>query len=121
VRVRAVLKKELGCVGGRRGRGSRCACASVRVLVHVGRGEGEAGRAVPRRNERERESGRTMVTARRTDEAGLRGRGGRGARKQTKLALTARPHSAERESARGRQPPLTGGTHLSGSTGARPG
>jgi hypothetical protein len=36
VRVRAVLKKELGCMGGRRGRGSRCACASARVLVHGG-------------------------------------------------------------------------------------
>jgi hypothetical protein len=32
VRVRAVLKRELGCVGRRRGRESRCACA----LVHDG-------------------------------------------------------------------------------------
>jgi hypothetical protein len=32
VRVRAGLKRELGCVGRRRGQGSRCACA----LVHDG-------------------------------------------------------------------------------------
>jgi hypothetical protein len=47
VRVRAVLKKELGCVGGQRCRGSRRACASARVLVHSGRREGGADRAVP--------------------------------------------------------------------------
>jgi hypothetical protein len=54
VRARAVLKKDLGCVGGRRGRGSRRACASVRVLVHGVCWEGGADRAVPRRSERER-------------------------------------------------------------------
>jgi hypothetical protein len=53
VRARAVLKKELGCVGRRRGRGSRHARVSARVLVHGGRGEGGADRAVPRRSERE--------------------------------------------------------------------
>jgi hypothetical protein len=36
VRVRAVLKKELGCVGGRSGRGSRRACVSAHVLFHGG-------------------------------------------------------------------------------------
>jgi hypothetical protein len=74
--ARAVLKKELGCVGGRRGRGSRHACASARVMVHDGRGEGGADRAVPRRSERE--SGSAGVTVRRTDEAGPRGRGREG-------------------------------------------
>jgi hypothetical protein len=53
VRARAVLKKELGCVAGRRGRGSWRACASARVLVHGGRGEGGADRVVPRCSERE--------------------------------------------------------------------
>jgi hypothetical protein len=55
VRARAVLKKELGCVGGRRGQGSQRACASARVFFHDGCGEGRADRAVPRRSERERE------------------------------------------------------------------
>jgi hypothetical protein len=53
VRARAVLKKELGCVGGRRGRGSWHACASARALVHGGRGEGGADRRVPQCSERE--------------------------------------------------------------------
>jgi hypothetical protein len=48
-------KKGAGCVGGRRGRGSRRACASARVLVHGGHGEGRADRAVPRHSERESE------------------------------------------------------------------
>ena len=56
-RVRAVLKKELGCVGGRCGRGSRRACASARVLSTAGHGEGGTDRAVPRRSERERAHG----------------------------------------------------------------
>jgi hypothetical protein len=58
VRARAVLKKELGCVGERHGRGSQRACVSARVLVHGGREEGGADRAVPRRIERERERAR---------------------------------------------------------------
>jgi hypothetical protein len=45
-------KKGAGCMGGRHGRGSRCACASARVLVHGRRGEGGADRAVPRRSEK---------------------------------------------------------------------
>jgi hypothetical protein len=118
VRARAVLKKELGCVGGRRGRGSQRACASAHALVHGGAGKAELtgqshGAA------RERESGRAGVTARRTDEAGPQGRGGRGARGQRQPAPIARPHRAERGSARGREPPLIGGTHLSSDTGAR--
>jgi hypothetical protein len=78
VQARVVLKKELGCVGGRRGRGSGRACVSACVLVHGGRGEGGADRAVPRHSERERESRRVGVTVRRSDEVGPRGRGGEG-------------------------------------------
>ena len=48
VRARAVLKKDLGCMAGQRGWGSRRACASARVLVHGGRREGGADRVVPR-------------------------------------------------------------------------
>jgi hypothetical protein len=75
-RARAVLTMELGCVGGRRGRGSRCACASAPVLVHGGCGEGGVDRVVPRRSERE--SGHAGVTVWRTDDADPRGRGGEG-------------------------------------------
>jgi hypothetical protein len=45
-------QKEVGCMGGRRGQGSRRACVSACVLVH-GRREGGADRVVPRRSERE--------------------------------------------------------------------
>jgi hypothetical protein len=87
VRARAVLKKELGCVGGRRGQGSQRACASARVFVHGRCGEGRADRAVPRRSERE--SGSTGVIVWCTDEAGPRSRGVRGRRQP---APTAQPH-----------------------------
>jgi hypothetical protein len=47
----------------------------VRALVHGGCGEGGADRGS---HDAARESGRVGVTARRTDEAGQRGRGGEG-------------------------------------------
>jgi hypothetical protein len=51
--VRAVLKKELGCVAGDLGvRAQVRACWST-----AGRGEGGADRTVPRRSERERACG----------------------------------------------------------------
>jgi hypothetical protein len=67
-------QKELGCVGGQRGRVTWRTCAGARVLVHGGRGEGGADRGVPRCSERE--SGRAGVTTR---------------------CLAKRAHKAERE------------------------
>jgi hypothetical protein len=90
VRARAVLKKELGCVGERHGRGSQRACVSARVLVHGGREEGGADRAVPRRIERERAGARGLqfgaLTRRAREAEGQRASGRR------QLAPIARPH-----------------------------
>jgi hypothetical protein len=67
VRVRAVLKQELGCMGRRRGRGSRLACVRSTAVC----GEGGADRAVPRHNEGE---WARVEMAHRTDKTGPRGR-----------------------------------------------
>jgi hypothetical protein len=112
--------KKARAVGGRSGRGSRRMCASARALVHSGRGEGGADRGGPTA-QRERERGRTRVTARRTDKAGPRGRGGEGRGGEGNWCRQPGP-TGKREGkseCAGKGPPLTGGTHLSGDVGAR--
>jgi hypothetical protein len=98
--------------------------SSARSLVHGGSEEGGADREGPRR--REREKGRVgqrlgvwqNEPARHRGKMGARGGGG-GATGTDKLAPLG--WERERGSARGQKPPLTGGAHLSGSAGARPG
>jgi hypothetical protein len=71
--------------------------------------------------QRERERGRTRVTARRTDKAGPRGRGGEGRGGEGNWCRQPGP-TGKREGkseCAGKGPPLTGGTHLSGDVGAR--
>jgi hypothetical protein len=114
-------QKELGCVGGRRGRGSWRTCVSARVLVHGGPGKAELTGGVPRRSERE--SGRAGITARCLAKRARKAERERNAQARATGADNLAPLGRERErvSARGREPPLIGGAHLSGGTGARPG
>jgi hypothetical protein len=74
VRVRAVLKREPGCVGGRRGRGSRRACVHAAGPRRVA-GKAELTGGVPRRSEREQAHDKTVQRA---DKTGPRGREGKG-------------------------------------------
>jgi hypothetical protein len=65
-----------------------------------------------------RECARAGPTTQRERESG---RVGEGNWRQQPGPTRQREREGERESARGREPPLTGGTHLSGDAGARPG
>jgi hypothetical protein len=119
--VRAVLKKELGCVGRRRGQGSQCACASARVLVHGGargRRSSQGGPTAQREGAGARRERLGVLTKRACEAETEKGA-------QARATITDNPtplgRERERERARGRKPPLTGGTHLSGGAGARPG
>jgi hypothetical protein len=71
VQVRAVLKKELGCVGMRRGWGSRRACASAGP-----RQDAEKAELIGGSHGTVRGNGRTGETVQRADKAGPRGREG---------------------------------------------
>jgi hypothetical protein len=113
-------QKGAGDVGGRRGRGFRRSCASARALVHDGRGEGGAGRGgVPRCNEREsgRAGATTRCLAKRAREA-EREEGREGGGNWRRQPGPTGQIEGESERA-GREPPLTGGAHLSGGAGAR--
>jgi hypothetical protein len=71
MRVRALLKRELGCMGGQRGLGSRRACARAGPRRGVGKVEltgGSHGAA--------RGNGCAGEMVQRADEAGPRGREG---------------------------------------------
>jgi hypothetical protein len=98
-------------------------CVSAHALVHDECREGGSDREGPRRREREKRDARGNGSA--TGEPGPRGRGRREALRGKQHAPTGRPHRAEsereRERERERKRPLTGGSHLSGGTGARPG
>jgi hypothetical protein len=95
-------------------------CASAHVPVHGEGGEGGTDREGPRRREREKERTGQRLGAWQTGPARQRGKRGARAKKPTPIAW---PHwaASEREGTRERELPLTGGSHLSGSTGARPG
>jgi hypothetical protein len=69
VPVRAVLKREMGCGGGQRGRGSQRACARAGPRRDVGKVEltgGSHGAAIG--------NGRAGETVQRANKAGPRGR-----------------------------------------------
>jgi hypothetical protein len=115
-------KRELGHVGGHRGREFRRR-ARVRTRWSTA-GEGRAeltGKAHD--TEREGERGRMGQRLSAWQNGPARQRGKRGAEgKMTRTDRLAPPgRESERESARERKCPLTGGSHLSGGAGARPG
>jgi hypothetical protein len=96
VRVQAVLKRELECMGRRRGRDLD---VHVRWSTAV-RGEGGTNRAVPQQSEGEWARGEV---AHRADEMDPRGRDRKGAHERGRLASTHRPtrqREGERERAR---------------------
>jgi hypothetical protein len=115
--VWVVLKRELGCVGRRRGWGSRRACAGP--WWFAGKEE-----LTGRSHDAERGSGRAGETAHRANEADPRGREGKGHagegdwRSQT---VPTGQREGERAHVRGRGRSLAGGVHLSGDAGARVG
>jgi hypothetical protein len=101
---------------------SECVCGCARVGPRRGTGKAElTGQSL----DAARGSGRAEGTARCADEVGPRGRDRKRARERGQPVPTTQPHWAERgrerESERGRKPPLTGGTHFSGGAGTRPG
>jgi hypothetical protein len=117
VRVRAGLKRELGCVGRRRGQGSRCACA----LVHDGlRGRRSwQGSPTAQQGGAGAQRERLGVLTKWVREAEIE----RGAGASRRPAPTTRPHWAEgggEESARAwagadrRGPPVRGGGRARG-------
>jgi hypothetical protein len=111
-------KRELGCVGGRRGREFR-----RRARVRMRRSTVGAGRAelTGRVHGAEREKGRTGQQLSAWQRGPARQRGKRGTEGETTGANRSAPADRERERARERKLPLTGESHLSGDAGARPG
>jgi hypothetical protein len=101
-------------------------CASARALVYGGRGEGRADSAGPQRREREIERERGWArggNGSTTSKEGPQSRETRRAHEQGNRRRQPGP-ARQREGERGRAEeglPLTGGTHLSGGAGARPG
>jgi hypothetical protein len=94
--VWAELKRELGCMGGQRGRGSRRACMHAGPRRVTGKAEligGSHGAA--------RGSGRVGETARHADEAGPRGREGKGRAGEGNWCRQSGP-TRQRERGRGR-------------------
>jgi hypothetical protein len=96
-------------------------CVSAHALVHDECGEGGSDREGPRRREREEGRAGQRLSDWRTRPA--RQREKRGAKGETTCADRSTPpgRERERERARERKRPLTGGSHLSGGTGVRPG
>jgi hypothetical protein len=97
-----------------------------RARVHarwstMGRGEGGTERRGPRHSEGESERAGQRLSVWQSGPASQRGK--RDARLKGTGTDSLAPLGRERErvSARGKKPPLTGGAHLSGSVGARPG
>jgi hypothetical protein len=97
--------------------------ACVRECAHVGprRGAGKA-ELTGRSHGAARGSRRAEGTTRCDDEAGPRGRDRKGRASEGNRCRQPGPtRQRGRERERGWKPPLTGGTHLSGGAGARPG
>jgi hypothetical protein len=110
-------KRELGRVGGRRGRGSR-----QRARVRARWSTAGAVRAeLTGEPTTQRERGRARGNGSATGKLGSRGREGRGARGRSEPAPIARPHWAVsgRERRTRDSLALTGGVRLSGAAGAR--
>jgi hypothetical protein len=121
-------QKELGRVGGRCGRGSQRRARVRARWSTAGAGKAELtaqahGTEREREREREREDGRAGVTARRLAKRAHKAEREEGRASEETGADSLAPLGRERvrEGTRERGLPLTGGTHLSGGTGARPG
>jgi hypothetical protein len=89
-------------------------------LVHGGRGEGEADRGGPRRRERKDGRARQRFDDWQNGPAKQREKRGALAKKPAPTAWPTGQRERERERrVRGRELPLTGGSHLSGGASAR--
>jgi hypothetical protein len=113
------LKKELGHVGGRRGRGSR-----RRARVRARRSTAGAWRAEligeAHGGERERRgAGDNGSVPGRTGPRGIEGRGARGGENYWRRQVGPTEQREGGGSTRGLKPLLTGGAHLSGGAGSQ--
>jgi hypothetical protein len=115
-------KRELGARGWASWPRIPATCASAHAPVHNEGGEGRTDREGPRCRERK---GGMWAMAQRVAARAHETEREEGRARAKQLAPTGRLQRAqgerERESVRERKQPLTGGAHLSGGAGARPG